>query len=161
MTRPRRASRRGPRLLGSEFISYYSNNHYFFFCFVFALPYINKPTGTWRSGGADGSVVYVLRRICRNIVEEEQRGMAKVACLRKCRYGPRVKLSPSLKESPKLDTQRRSIWFQGVKGKSKDLAVRPNGRRVLKLIKDLGESVRFGLTSRVDTAPHEIESQKY
>jgi len=42
------------------------------------------------------------------------------------------------------------------KGKSKDLAVRPNGRRVLKLIKDLGEGVRYGLASRADTAPHEI-----
>jgi len=66
----------------------------------------------WRSGGADGSVVCVLQGICRNIVGEEQRGVAKVACLRKCRYGPRVKLSPSLKEGPKLDTQRRSVWFQ-------------------------------------------------
>jgi len=30
------------------------------------------------------------------------------------------------------------------KGKNKDLAVQPNGRRVLKLIKDLGEGVRYG-----------------
>jgi len=42
------------------------------------------------------------------------------------------------------------------KGTSKDLVVRPNGRRVLKLIKDLGEGVRYGLASRTDTAPHEI-----
>jgi len=82
--------------------------YYYFFVF-FALPYINKPTGTWRSGGADGNLVYVLRGICRNIVGEEQHGMAKVACLRKCRYGPRAELSPSSKGGPRLDIQRRSI----------------------------------------------------
>jgi len=103
-------------------------------------------------------VVCVLQGICRNIVGEEQRGVAKVACLRKCRYGLRAELSPSSKGGPN--------WtFKGdpyrTKWSNQDPAVRPNGR-VSRSIRDLGKGIRFGLASRASPTPQETdESQKY
>jgi len=41
---------------------------------------------------AERNLVYVLWGI-HIIVGEEQLGAAKVACLRKCRYGPRIEFS--------------------------------------------------------------------
>jgi len=130
---------------------------YYYFLFFFALPYINKPTGTWRSGGADGSLAYVLRGICRNIVGEEQHGMAKVACLRKCRYSP-SRVIPIIEGRPPRDWTFKGDLYRR-KRSNRDPAVRPNGRRVSRS----GTSGRvLGLASRADSAPQETdESQKY
>jgi len=70
--------------LGASPLHYYLICYYFFLC----CRIVNKPEGTWRNGGADGSLVYVLRGIRHIIIGDKQRGAAKVACPRKCRYGP-------------------------------------------------------------------------
>jgi len=79
--------------LGASLPHYYLFNLLLFLLFLFCR-IINKPKGTWRSGGADGNLICVLRGIRHIIVGEEQRGVAKVACLRTCRYGLRVEFSP-------------------------------------------------------------------
>jgi len=90
ITRQRRASRKGSRFSRSESIPLLFNMLLLLLC----CRIVDKLEGTWRSGGADGSLVYVLREIRHIIVGDEQRGAAKMACPRKCRYGLRVEFSP-------------------------------------------------------------------
>jgi len=153
MARPRRASRGGPRLFGSEFNPYYLIYHCFFF---FALPYITKSTGSWRSGGADGSLICMLKRD-----PPYQRGSGATwsggsGVPEEMPLRPRVESSPLSKGGPGVDIAR-AICSDTWSGRTLPYAQAEGGLQ--------GQSrtpgrVRFGLASRADPAPHERKSRK-
>jgi len=146
MTWPRRASRGGSSSPWERVQPLSFNIFYFFFAVV------NKPLNVAEMVSwfvyCGGSAITSLERSSM-----EQRGWR---ARERAATGP-LSSSRPITEGPRDWTSEWDPYRSGGDGMKRSWpAVRPNGERISRSVKDLGEGTRFGLASRADPNPKRI-----